>query len=156
MTNIHATANFLNYLNQHSLKDAKLVESNYNYVNTWSFMQCCAVLIVGYFQVYIMKRLFATPNVTPSGKPRAWIFVVFVVIILFVWIFVKKTKKNLVEMCWRTSNVYSIQYKTVYYIIVFWQNQYGKLENWKKKQNVVKEKPLKIIFVFNLVLDWQR
>ncbi|XP_012937856.1 transmembrane emp24 domain-containing protein 5 [Aplysia californica] len=55
----------------HVIRDWYLVQGNNYYVFMWSLIQCALILIAGAVQVFTVRRLFRTTNVTPSAKPRA-------------------------------------------------------------------------------------
>uniref|UniRef100_A0A0B7BIR0 GOLD domain-containing protein n=1 Tax=Arion vulgaris TaxID=1028688 RepID=A0A0B7BIR0_9EUPU len=54
------------------IKDWYLVNGNNSYVNQWSLAQCILIVCASAIQVYSVRRLFRTTNVTPTtSKPRA-------------------------------------------------------------------------------------
>ena len=54
----------------HVIKDWYLVTGNNKYIQYWSILQCCVILISTGCQVYFVRRLFRYTNVKPP-KPRA-------------------------------------------------------------------------------------
>ncbi|CAG5121685.1 unnamed protein product [Candidula unifasciata] len=56
----------------HVIKDWYLVEGNNTYVQNWSLVQCILIAAAAIIQVYSVRRLFRSSNVTPTtAKPRA-------------------------------------------------------------------------------------
>jgi len=55
----------------HVVKDWYLLTSNERYVYNWSLAQCCLIVVSALVQVYTLRRLFRSVNVTPTLKPRA-------------------------------------------------------------------------------------
>lgn len=55
----------------HLIKDWYLSTSNNYYVYSWSLAQCILVVVSAVAQVYTVRRLFRTVNVSPGHKPRA-------------------------------------------------------------------------------------
>ncbi|BFZ23449.1 hypothetical protein BsWGS_26488 [Bradybaena similaris] len=54
------------------IKDWYLVHGNHQYVQNWSLAQCILIVAAAVIQVYSVRRLFRTSNVTPTtAKPRA-------------------------------------------------------------------------------------
>lgn len=53
------------------VKDWYLINSNNVYVQNWSLTQCVITVTASIVQVYFVRRLFRTTNVTPTSKPRA-------------------------------------------------------------------------------------
>ncbi|KAF5892538.1 transmembrane emp24 domain-containing protein 6 [Clarias magur] len=50
--------------------DYYLLQSNLNYVSTWSTVLSLVIILAGYLQLYFLKRLFNTKQTTESEKPR--------------------------------------------------------------------------------------
>lgn len=50
--------------------DSYLLQSNSNYVNTWSAVLSLVIILAGYLQLFFLKRLFNTKQTTESEKPR--------------------------------------------------------------------------------------
>ncbi|KAK5866820.1 hypothetical protein PBY51_011364 [Eleginops maclovinus] len=55
-----------NFARMRKGKDHYLLQSNYNYVTWWSATQSVVILVSGYLQLLVLKRLFKTD----SGRPR--------------------------------------------------------------------------------------
>lgn len=52
--------------------DAYYVESNNEYVMTYSIIQTCVIVLCSFIQTYFIKRLFETPTVSVDKfKPKA-------------------------------------------------------------------------------------
>ncbi|KAI0220129.1 Transmembrane emp24 domain-containing protein 1 [Lamellibrachia satsuma] len=56
---------------QHQTTDWYNIRSNNAYVSRWSVFTCVVIVVTSCVQVYFVRRLFSTSNVTPSSKPRA-------------------------------------------------------------------------------------
>ncbi|MCI4380186.1 hypothetical protein PGIGA_G00236880 [Pangasianodon gigas] len=50
--------------------DYYLLQSNSNYVSTWSAVQSLVIILAGYLQLFFLKRLFNTKQTTETEKPR--------------------------------------------------------------------------------------
>jgi hypothetical protein len=53
------------------VKDWYQIIGNNKYVQNWSITQCVVIIAASLVQVYFVRRLFRTTNVTPTAKPRA-------------------------------------------------------------------------------------
>ncbi|KAL3861724.1 hypothetical protein ACJMK2_008034 [Sinanodonta woodiana] len=53
------------------IKDWYLITGNNSYVQYWSILHCVIFITTSVFQVYFVRRLFRSTNVTPTAKPRA-------------------------------------------------------------------------------------
>ncbi|XP_076472498.1 transmembrane emp24 domain-containing protein 5-like [Babylonia areolata] len=53
------------------IKDFYLVWGNNKYVQNWSLAQCLLIVAASVAQVFALRRMFRTTNVTPTAKPRA-------------------------------------------------------------------------------------
>ncbi|XP_009069767.1 PREDICTED: transmembrane emp24 domain-containing protein 6 [Acanthisitta chloris] len=49
---------FYNFARMRKGADSFLLEDNYNYVNRWSMVQSCVIVLSGVMQLYFLKRLF--------------------------------------------------------------------------------------------------
>ncbi|NXI58574.1 TMED6 protein, partial [Chloroceryle aenea] len=49
---------FYNFARMRKVADSFLLESNYHYVNWWSMVQSCVIVLSGVLQLYFLKRLF--------------------------------------------------------------------------------------------------
>lgn len=64
--NINSMINYLEFSKQQHSYDWHLIESNNQYVQNWSIIQCVVIVISGLVQVYFVRKLF---NMEPnSGK----------------------------------------------------------------------------------------
>ncbi|XP_036369692.1 transmembrane emp24 domain-containing protein 6 isoform X2 [Octopus sinensis] len=55
----------------HSLVDFYNVSENNSRVQYWSILQCIVIISTSCLQIFFVRRLFQTKDVTPSMKPRA-------------------------------------------------------------------------------------
>ncbi|XP_014781875.1 uncharacterized protein LOC106877479 [Octopus bimaculoides] len=55
----------------HSLVDFYNVSENNSRVQYWSILQCIVIISTSCLQIFFVRRLFKTKDVTPSMKPRA-------------------------------------------------------------------------------------
>lgn len=55
----------------HVVRDWYKVKTNMSYVQWWSIAQCVIIVLSSVTQVFVLRRLFRTTNVTPTMKPRA-------------------------------------------------------------------------------------
>lgn len=53
------------------IKDWYLITGNNSYVMKWSILQCVVIFFTYGMTTYFVRRLFRTPVVTPTAKPRA-------------------------------------------------------------------------------------
>ncbi|KAK3599621.1 hypothetical protein CHS0354_035864, partial [Potamilus streckersoni] len=53
------------------IKDWYLITGNNSYIQYWSILHCAIFITTSVFQVYFVRRLFRSTNVTPTAKPRA-------------------------------------------------------------------------------------
>lgn len=53
------------------VSDWYLLTGNNQFVQNWSIAQCIIIVATSALQVYFVRRLFRTTNVTPTAKPRA-------------------------------------------------------------------------------------
>lgn len=51
-------------------RDFNVIESNFSYVQTWSFVQCAVVIISGFVQVHFVKKLFGTDTRGAGGRSQ--------------------------------------------------------------------------------------
>ncbi|NWU90741.1 TMED6 protein, partial [Upupa epops] len=58
---------FYNFARMRKGADSFLLESNHNYVNWWSMVQSCVIVLSGVLQLYFLKRLF---NVQSSSRQK--------------------------------------------------------------------------------------
>lgn len=56
---------------QSAMADWYTIESNNALIQNWSILQISVIVVTYGVQVYFVRRLFATTNVTPTSKPRA-------------------------------------------------------------------------------------
>ena len=57
---------------QHVVTDWYLIHNNNIYIQRLSILMICIICGSGALQVYFVRRLFRTKEVTPTSKPRAW------------------------------------------------------------------------------------
>ncbi|XP_074654864.1 transmembrane emp24 domain-containing protein 5-like [Tubulanus polymorphus] len=53
------------------IRDWYLIHNNNRYINYWSIFQILIIICTSGTQVYFLRKMFHTKNVTPTSKPRA-------------------------------------------------------------------------------------
>ncbi|XP_007234393.2 transmembrane emp24 domain-containing protein 6 [Astyanax mexicanus] len=61
---------FYNFERMRRGTDYYLLQSNGNYISTWSTVQSFVIVMAGYLQLFFLKKLFETKPTTETDKPR--------------------------------------------------------------------------------------